>query len=72
MNIAMTIGESYEYPVIRCADCNMDFILICVIGLKTPKEERLCGWSLSLYDQIKVHWCPYCGKKQEVCNAVKH
>lgn len=60
----MTMGESADYPVIKCEDCGFDYILIAVMGLNVPEEEKY-DHDISLMNQISTYFCPYCGKDQK-------
>ncbi len=45
-----------EVIIISCCDCGMQFVLYGALV-----EE---SGNINLIDQIKINYCPYCGKKQ--------
>jgi rubrerythrin len=51
----LKLNFQQEFPVLLCPECNQDFIII------VPWNRVDGTW----IDQIKIHYCPYCGAKQE-------
>jgi len=51
------ISIEQEVYIITCCDCGLQFILTAVL---VGEED------IQTMDQVKIDYCPYCGKDQRV------